>query len=191
VIRRATVIVAHRATMIAALALAAAAIAAGAAAADVPSPPYPDARLQGSFELAGRVTAAHAVRGEHVGEVVDRLWSFDSQCPVGQCSTVLLVRHRAQASDSLVLHRRGPGRYTGSGSFFAPLRCAGRVYPQGEQIPFTIGVQIGLAVQFGTGTVATRLTATYVNRKRLNQTPCVAALGHDAARYHGHIAAPA
>jgi len=31
------------------------------------------------------------------------------------------------------------------------------------------------------------VSATYVNRQRLNRTPCVAALGHDAASYHGHL----
>ena len=35
---------------------------------------------------------------------------------------------------------------------------------------------------------ATRVRATYVNRRRINRTRCVAALGHDAASYHGHLA---
>ena len=159
-----------------------------AAAAATPAPPFPDARLQGSFELAGRVTAAHAVRGEHVGQTITRLWSFTSTCPSGQCAQVALVRSRAAGSDSVVLRRTGPGHYRGSGSFFLPLRCAGRVFAQGEQVPFTISVQITLAVPFGSDTVATRVRATYVNRRRINRTPCVAALGHDAASYHGHLA---
>ena len=99
------------------------------------------------------------------------------------------MRSRGAASDSLMLHRTSPGRYSGSGSFFLPLRCAGRVYARGEQVPFTISVQITLAVPFGSGVVATRVSATYVNRRRINRTPCVAALGHDAASYHGHLAA--
>ena len=162
-----------------------------AAAADGPAPPFPNARLQGSFLLAGRVTAAHAVRGEHVGQTVSRVWSFTSSCASGQCDQVALVRSRAAASDSLMLRRTGPGRYSGNGSFFAPLRCAGRVYPQGEKVPFTINVKITFAVQFGGGSVATRVSATYLNRRRINQTPCVAALGHDAASYHGHLQAVA
>jgi hypothetical protein len=157
-----------------------------AAAAAVPS--FPHARLQGSFQLAGHVTAAHAVRGEHVGQTVARVWSFNSTCPKGQCAQVGLVRSRAAASDSLMLHRTGPGRYSGNGSFFLPLSCAGRVYPQGEKVPFTIKVRITLAVPFGSESVATRVSATYVNRRRFNRTPCVAALGHDAASYHGHLA---
>jgi hypothetical protein len=159
-----------------------------AAAASAPAPPFPDARLQGSFELAGRVTAAHAVRGERVGQTVARVWSFSSTCPAGQCAQVVLVRSRAAGTDSLMLSRTGPGRYRGSGSFFLALRCAGRVYAQGEQVPFTISVRVTLAVPFGSGTVATRVSATYVNRRRINRTPCVAALGHDAASYHGHLA---
>ncbi|HEY1507417.1 MAG TPA: hypothetical protein VGF93_00335 [Solirubrobacteraceae bacterium] len=161
------------------------------AAAQPPAPPFPDARLQGSFDLAGRVTAAHAVKGEHVGETVDRVWSFASSCPVGQCPEVTLTRARANASDTLVLHRRGPGTYAGTGSFVAPLRCAGRLYPAGEKVPFTITVKVTFAVPFGGATFATRVSATYRNRKRLNRTPCVGALGHDAANYHGHLEAAA
>ena len=133
------------------------------------------------------MTAAHAVRGEHVGQTITRLWSFSSTCPSGQCGQVALVRSRGAASDSLMLHRTSPGRYSGSGSFFLPLRCAGRVYARGEQVPFTISVQITLGVPFGSGVVATRVSATYVNRRRINRHPCVAALGHDAASYHGHL----
>jgi hypothetical protein len=160
----------------------------GVASAAAPTPAFPTARLQGSFELAGRVTAAHAVRGEHVGQTVARVWSFTSTCPSGQCSQVALVRGRAGASDSLMLTRVGPGQYRGNGSFSLPLRCAGRVYARGEQVPFTITVTVTLAVPFGSGIVATRVSATYVNRRRINRTPCVAALGHDAASYHGHLA---
>jgi hypothetical protein len=178
-VRRAALLVGMAAAML---------MPAATASAAAPAPPFPDARLQGSFELAGRVTAAHAVRGEHVGQTVARVWSFTSTCPSGQCSQVALVRARAGASDSLVLNRIGPGRYRGSGSFFLPLRCAGRVYARGEQVPFTITVAVTLAVPFGSGIVATRVSATYVNRRRINRTPCVAALGHDAASYHGHLA---
>jgi hypothetical protein len=160
---------------------------AATSAAATPAPPFPDARLQGSFQLAGRVTAAHAVRGEHVGQTVARVWSFSSTCPSGQCPQVALQRSRGGASDSLMLRRTGPGRYRGSGTFFLPLRCAGRLYPKGEQVPFTVSVQITLAVPFGSGVAATRVTATYLNRRRINRTPCVAALGHDAASYHGHL----
>jgi hypothetical protein len=174
-----------------ALAAALVLLPAARAAAAPPAPPFSDARLQGIFQLAGRVTVAHAVKGEHVGETVDRVWSFASSCPVGQCPDIALTRSRAIATDSLVLHRRGPGSYAGKGSFVAPLRCAGRLYPAGEKVPFTITVKITLAVPFGAGSIATRVSATYRNRKRLNRTPCVGALGHDAASYHGHLQATA
>jgi hypothetical protein len=156
-------------------------------AAGAPAPTFGTARLQGTFQLAGRVTAAHAVRGERVGQTVARLWSFTSSCPSGQCSQVSLVRSRATASDTLILGRIGPGRYGGTGSFSLPLSCAGRLYPQGELVPFTITVRITLAVPFGGAMVATRVNATYVNQRRINRTPCVGALGHDAASYHGHL----
>jgi hypothetical protein len=159
-----------------------------AAASAASAPPFPDARLQGTFQLAGRVTAAHAVNGERVGQTLARVWSFNSTCPSGQCAQVGLVRSRGAASDSLTLRRTGAGRYTGNGSFSLPLWCAGRLYPQGEKVPFTINVRITLAVPSGDQSVATRVSATYVNRRRINRTPCVAALGHDAASYHGHLA---
>ena len=168
--------------------MAGAILVAPAAAAAASAPPFPDARLQGTFQLAARVTAAHAVNGEHVGQTLARVWSFSSTCPTGQCAQIALVRSRGAASDSLTLRRTGPGRYSGNGSFSLPLRCAGRLYAQGEKVPFTINLQITLAVPFGDRSVATRVSATYVNRRRINRTPCVAALGHDAASYHGHLA---
>jgi hypothetical protein len=173
-----------RRTLIAAIAGAVLAAPAAAAAA---TPSFPDAHLQGTYQLAGRVTAAHAVNGERAGQTVARVWTFNSTCSSGQCAQVALVRSRATASDTLMLHRTGPGRYSGSGFFFLPLSCSGHVYARGEVVPFTISVQITLAVPFGDQSVATRVSATYVNRRRVNRTPCVAALGHDAASYHGHL----
>jgi hypothetical protein len=177
----------HLAALIVALAPGAFAAAATAAPATAVPPLLATARLQGAFELAGRVTVADNVLGEHVGENVDRIWTFTSNCPSGPCAVVGLVRQRAHASDILVLQQSGPGRYSGNGSFVAPLRCAGRVYPGGQQVPFTITVQITSAAVFGAAAIATRVDATYVNRTRINSTRCVAALGHDAVRYHGHV----
>jgi hypothetical protein len=153
--------------------------------------PVTRARLQGAFELAGRVTVAYNVQGERAGQTVDRTWTFQSTCPVGQCPTVSLLRARASGSDVLVLHRRGPERYSASSSFFSPLSCAGRVYPRGQKVLFTITVRITLAEQVGPATIATRVAASYQNRRRINRTPCVAVLGHDAARYHGHLVSSA
>jgi hypothetical protein len=172
------------ATVAAAAALAA---SASSAAAAQPTPSTGDARLQGNFELAGRVSVADNVRGEHAGETVDRIWTFDSTCPGGPCAAVGLVRQRAHASDLVSLQLVAPGSYSGNGSFFAPLRCAGRVYPRGQKVPFTITVTITRAAALGPATIATRVSTTYVNRRRINRTPCVAVLGHDSARYHGHL----
>jgi phosphate/sulfate permease len=174
-------------------AIAALAIVPTAVSAAQPAPPAPIAlaRLQGTFDLAGRVTVAQSVRGERAGQAVSRLWTFASPCPSGQCEAINLVRGRAHAADALVLSRRGPGLYAGIGSFFSALRCAGRVYPQGQEVPFTITVGVTTATQVGTVVVATRIIATYQNRIRINLTPCVGALGHDAARYHGHLASTA
>jgi hypothetical protein len=99
------------------------------------------------------------------------------------------VRQRADGIDGLSLRRRGPGYYAGSGKFYAPVRCGNRTYPRGALVPFTIEVHItAAALVFGVD-IATRVVASYSNSRRTNLTPCVSALGHDAASYHGHIVA--
>ncbi len=164
--------------------------AAVAGAASRPDPAR--ARLQGYFQMAGRVTSAYNVRGEHTGQKVIRIWRFLPRCRTGACSRILLIRRRARGTDWVILHRRRDGSYLGRGSFPAPLSCAGRIYPRGERVPFTITVTV-TAAQLKNGVlVATRVTGTYLNTYRFNRTPCVAMLGRDAARYHGHaIPAPA
>jgi hypothetical protein len=149
------------------------------------------ARLQGSFLLAGRVTAAKNISGEHVGQNVARTWTFNSRCRTGECATVSLVRTRTGGRDALVLHRKSPGYYTGSGSFYAPLRCGSHTWPRGETVPFTVTVRVSAAAMVGRVDLATRVSAVYTNRSRGNRTPCVAVLGHDAATYHGRLVAPA
>jgi hypothetical protein len=148
------------------------------------------ARLQGTFLLAGKVTVADNIRGEHVGEMVLRAWTFTPRCAAGACRTVTLVRRRSSGSDRLLLSLRGPGYYVGSGSFYAPLRCGSRTYSKGEAAPFTITVRVTAAAISAGAIVATRVRASYMNRSRTNLTPCVAPPGDDAASYHGHLAAP-
>ena len=133
--------------------------------------------------MNGRVTVAQNVRGERVGEVVQRTWTFTPQCPIGPCA-VQLVRGRATGTDTLTLQQTAADTYAGSGTFFAPLRCAGRIYPHGQEVPFRITVHITAV----TGDVASTISATYVNRSRINLTRCVGVLGHDAARYTGQLA---
>jgi hypothetical protein len=149
-------------------------------------PNQTEARLVGSFQMTGRVTAERYVLGEHVGEFVARTWTFTPLCISGPCAQVRLFRRRANGTDTLILTQTFPGHYSGIGRFFAPLKCAGTVYPMGEEVPFQVNLQITATTTAPDGTVlAQRISATYVNKSRLNLTPCVIVLGHDAARYTG------
>jgi hypothetical protein len=148
------------------------------------------ARLAGAFTMSGRVTVAKNVPGERVGQRVTRIWTFAPLCPTEPCTSVRLVRTRARGTDSLILHRRPGGRYTGRGRFYLPLGCAGRTYRPGERVPFTIVVRVTASAVLSGVLTATRVSATYVNRFRRNLTPCVAVLGHDAARYTGALTGP-
>lgn len=140
--------------------------------------------------MAGRVTVAHHVPGEHVGQHVSRVWTFTPLCQAGSCRTVRLVRARANGTDTIVLARQRHGSYAGAGSFYLPLRCAGRRYRPGELVPFRITVMVTRTAVVGGVVVAERLTATYTNPSRENLTPCVAVLGHDAATYSGTLEPP-
>jgi hypothetical protein len=143
-----------------------------------------EALLKGRFQMSGRVTAAQNVRGERVGQVVTRTWTFTPQCATAPCPAVQLVRGRSDGTDTLTLEQTRTGSYAGSGVFYAPLRCSGRIYPRGQEIPFRITVRVTAT----NGTAASAISATYVNRERTNLTPCIGVLGHDSARYVGLVA---
>jgi hypothetical protein len=160
-------------------------IAAAPAAAQ--SPLVDSARLQGQFQLTGRVTVARFIQGEQVGQQVQRTWTFTPLCGSGQCQQVALARQRAGGIDNLTLQLKAPGSYTGSGKFYAPVRCGARTIARGEAVPFAVTVQITDASLVGSVPVATAIHATYVNRKRTNLTTCVAIPGHDAAVYDGQL----
>jgi hypothetical protein len=162
-----------------------------AIAADARSPLAGTARLQGQFQLTGRITVARHVRGERLGQIVLRSWTFTPLCALPACETVALTRQRAAGTDSLVLHIVSTDLYTGTGSFYAPLRCGGRTVLKGESVPFTISVQITNASVVNGVPAATELTASYTNSRRTNLTRCVAAPGHDAAVYRGSLTNPA
>jgi hypothetical protein len=168
-----------------AVAVAGASTAAGAGAQAATPPPDPAAQPQGTFQMSGTVTVAQNVRGEHVGQVVARTWAFAPGCQAAPCATLRLVRNRKTGADTLTLKRTRPGTYSGTGVFYAPLRCSGRIYPRGEEIPFRITVRVTAS----NGTAASAISARYVNRQRTNQTPCIGVLGHDSARYTGLPAA--
>lgn len=142
--------------------------------------------------MAGRVTVAHGIPGERVGQAVARMWNFLASCPAGQCRVETLVRARAGGTDSITLRRRpgGLSQWVGTGSFYAPLRCGSRVYRRGERVSFTISVQItGETIVNGTP-LATSVRAGYRSDRRTNRTRCVAALGRDAAAYTGTPTTP-
>jgi hypothetical protein len=145
------------------------------------------ARLEGSFQLTGRVTVARHVLGERVGDTVLRTWTFSPLCEVGPCQSVALTRQRAAGIDHLVLHLTSVNQYAGTGRFYAPLWCAGRIVAKGESVPFRIRVQITGAALANGVSIATHLTASYTNRTRTNLTRCVAVPGHDAAVYQGDL----
>jgi hypothetical protein len=172
-------------------AAAAAATRVGAAArparatAVAPSP-FAGARLAGQFSMEARITVAHDVSGEHVGERLGRTWTFHPLCASGPCAQVQLVRNRAGGADVLTLDETSPGSYAGSGLFYAPLSCAGTTYPRGESVPFKITVTVTAESTAG---FATAVKATYVNRSRRNLTRCVDIPGHDAATYTGQFVA--
>ena len=173
-----------------ALAVVSATVTASAAAtlpASAAAQPTSVADLSGTFQMSGKVTVAHNVRGEHAGQLVQRTWMFTPQCTVAPCASVRLVRSRAIGGDTvtLTLQNTAAETYAGTGVFYAPLRCAGRIYPQGQEIPFRITVRVTAT----TGTKASAISATYVNRSRINLTPCIGVLGHDSARYVGQPAA--
>ena len=158
----------------------------GSASAAAPVPTG-TAHLDGTFLLAGTVTVADNVRGEHRGEGLHRTWIFTAECTTGPCAQVRLVRPRAGGSDRLTLSQSSPGYYVGYSTFYRPLRCGSRIYPRGERVPFRIAVRITQALVSHGEIIASRINATYRNQVRDNLTPCVAYLGHDAASYHGHV----
>jgi hypothetical protein len=159
-------------------------------AAAQPPPPVASARLQGTFQLAGTITVARNVLGERAGQHVIRSWTFISECVAGPCATVLLVRSRGKGADVLALRQTAPAHYLGTGSFYAPMRCGRRTNPHGELVPFTVAVRI-TAAELVNGVIgASNISASYVNRSRINETACVAVLGHDAASYQGQLEPP-
>lgn len=144
-----------------------------------------DARLTGTVTMHGRVTTAIRVPDERRGEPLTRTWTFSgSACGRQSCRRLELVRQRnATGRDRVTLVRTGPGRYTGSGQFFVALSCRGALFPRGERVPFTIGLTITRAVTVQGIRIASRLSATYTNRRRVDRTICPVGPSHDAARY--------
>jgi hypothetical protein len=146
-----------------------------------------DARLDGQFKMTGTITRAEHVRGEHKGQTVKRTWKFDSKCAAGPCDSVVLHRERSAGKvDRLVLDRDGPGEYSGTNRFHFPIRCAGRVHKRGGEAVAKIAVKVTSATLVDGQLVASRVSGTYSNPKRVNHTQCRhGSLGRDGARYTG------
>lgn len=150
-----------------------------------------DARLAGTYVMSGRVLSAVRVPGEHRGQRVTRQWSFTgSACGRVFCRTLTLTRERAaHQMDRVRLRRVGSGRYAGGSRFFVALQCRGALFPRGEVAPFRITVTIARTVTVQGVRFASRLTATYLNRRRTDRTICPVGPSHDSARYTG-VASP-
>ena len=151
-----------------------------------------DARITGTFAMLARVTTAVNVRGEHRGQMVHRTWRVTpANCSGSVCRRLLLARQRsAGIVQRVMLHRVGPGRYSGSGTFYVALRCLGRTYRHGARAPFRITVTVAGAVTVEGVRFARRLKASYVNPARYDETPCPLGPSHDAARYAGSASTP-
>jgi hypothetical protein len=149
----------------------------------VVKPPAPaTASLEGYFLLTGRVTSAVNIAGERVGQTLHRSWAFIPMCSAGACPEVELIRQGSRGG-TITLDRTAPAVYTGTGSFSAAVRCAGRRFPRGQTVGFSITVRILAAALGPTGAVATAIQATYTNPARINHTPCVAIPGREEATY--------
>jgi hypothetical protein len=151
-----------------------------------------DARVVGSFAMLARVTVATNVRGEHVGQQLRRTWRIvPAGCNRSVCRVLSLDRERsAGIHDHISLHRLRRGYYTGSGTLYAGLRCRGRIYPHGNEIPYKLTLTVTRVVVVQRTPFAQRIAATYVNPGRLDRTPCPLGLSRDAARYTGATKAP-
>src|ERR1019366_7391122 len=99
-----------------------------AAAASVPPALLAAARLQGYWTVSGVVTKSVNVPDERPGALVTRTWAFVPSCPTGACPTLMLVRQRGPGYDNVPLQSTGPGVYVGTGSFYAPAQCRGKVF---------------------------------------------------------------
>lgn len=146
----------------------------------------------GAFAMSATVTAAHNVRGEHVGQRLSRTWVLNPlDCAASVCQSLTLERERkAGIHETLTLRRTGPGTYAGSSSFPVPLRCHGRVDRHGARAPYTIELAVAAAEAVAGIAFARQLTATYVNPRRIDATRCPLGPSHDAASYTGSATSP-
>jgi hypothetical protein len=150
-----------------------------------------DARITTTYVMSGRIVTAVRVRGEHRGQSITRRWRFTGLGCAGSVCTRLRLRRQRSANrfDRVTLSRVGVGSYAGSGHFSSALRCQGRRYPHGLLVPYTIRVQVTRVASIQRIAFASRLSAVYTNRRRIDRTRCPLGPSHDAARYAG-VASP-
>jgi hypothetical protein len=167
------------------------ALTTGALARKGPHNPRVSARIVGTFVMTGHITTAVRVRGEQPGQTVVRHWRFIGQsCTPSACRRLLLRRQRSAGRySSLVLSRAGTGVYAGRSRFYAGLKCRGRVYPRGLEVPYGITVTVTRTSVIQGISFASGLVATYTNLIRKDRTICPIGPSHDAADYTG-VATP-
>ena len=145
-----------------------------ATAAAQPGPAHAvDARVAASFVMHGRIVAALRVRGERRGRRITRTWAFTGQACAGNvCRRLLLRRERTDRHySSLVLRRVGRGRYAGTGMFYAGLESKGKLYPQGEVVPYRITLTVTQIVAIQGIRFARGVDATYLNSDPVRSHP--------------------
>ncbi len=151
-----------------------------------------DARVIGAFAMQAQVTKAVNVRGERRGQQLQRRWTLTAQeCEGSVCKALSLQRQRSRGiQEALTLKRTGTGVYAGRSSFYAPLRCKGRLYRRGARVPYRITLAVAGAEAVQGIAFARSITASYLNARRIDRTPCPLGPSHDAARYTGAALAP-
>jgi PKD domain-containing protein len=150
------------------------------------------ARVEGRFTMRAVITTAVDVRGEYRGQRLNRTWRIrPSGCRLDVCTVLHLRRTRGHGRSLQITLRRGrDGDYVGDGVFFATLSCRGRIYRHGARVPYTIRLRVTGTRTVGGIRFARRIAATYVNRRRIDRTPCLFGVSHDAARYRGRLRSP-
>jgi PKD repeat protein len=149
-----------------------------------------DARIAATFVMHGRIITAVRVSGERRGQSVTRRWTFTGVGCTGSVCPLLTLRRQRSANrfDRVTLSRVGVGSYAGSGRFTSALRCRGRRFPHGLVVPYIVRVLVSQVVSIQGIPFASRLTAVYTNRRRIDHTRCPIGPSHDAARYTGAAA---
>lgn len=150
------------------------------------------ARVEGRFTMRAVITTAVDVRGEYRGQRLYRTWRIHpSGCRLDVCTVLHLRRTRGYGrSLQITLRRRRDGDYVGGGVFFETLSCRGRIYRRGARVPYTIRLRVTGTRTVGGIRFARRVAASYVNRRRIDRTPCLLGVSHDAARYRGRLRSP-